>query len=80
MECSSSTSIHKRDADKGHDDHDGPDADGCVLGVSLTQPRGDEQVGRIVEHCIDAGQLLTQLHDNGDGERHPEGGGAEQLP
>ena len=80
MESSPATSVHERNADQGHDDHHGPDADGGVLGVGLTQPCGDEQVGGVVEHGVDAGQLLRQLHDNGDGEWHPEGGGAEQLP
>ena len=49
--------VHEWDGDESHEDHDGADPDGCVFGGSLTQPRRDEQVGRVIEDCIDAGEL-----------------------
>ena len=49
--------VHERDGDESHEDHDGADPDGCVFGGSLAEPRCDEQVGRVIEDCIDAGEL-----------------------
>jgi len=42
MERSSSTPVHKRDRNKGHENHDGSDSDCCVFGRSLAQTSCDE--------------------------------------
>ena len=49
--------VHEWDGDESHEDHDGADPDSCVLGRRLAQPRCDEQVGRVIEDCVDAGEL-----------------------
>ena len=65
MQAAASALVHEGNGDEGHDDHDGADADGGVLGVRLGQARRDEQVGRVVEDGVDPGQLLRQLQDVG---------------
>ena len=50
MERPPAALVHQRDGDERHDDHDGADADGGVLGVRLRQPGRHEQVGGVVEH------------------------------
>ena len=49
--------VHEWDGYKSHEDHDGADPDGCVFGRSLAQARRDEEVGRVIEDCIDAREL-----------------------
>ena len=49
--------VHEWDGYKSHEDHDGSDSDGCVFGRSFAQARCDEQVGRVIEDCIDAREL-----------------------
>lgn len=45
MQRASTRTVHQRDGDERHDDHDQANADGGVLGVGFRQPRGDKQVG-----------------------------------
>ena len=53
--------VHERDGHEGHEDHDGADADGGVLGGRLAQTSCDEQIGRVVEDCVDPSELPRVL-------------------
>ena len=52
--------VHEWDGDESHEDHDGADPDGCVFGRSLAQARRDEEVGRVIEDCIDPRELRRE--------------------
>ena len=72
MKGSPTTAVHQGNRDERHQHHHDPNTDGGVLGRGFAQSRGDEEVGGVVEDGVYPGELLGELHHDGDGQRHPQ--------
>ena len=79
VEGPSAAAIHQRYRHQRHENHHRTDAYCGIFGRRFTQSRRDEQIGGVVEDSVDAGQLLRQLHHNGNRQRHAQRRRAQQL-